>query len=210
MQRMVMREFYAIVAKYDLNEHPFYRAWRAGTLPPSALSAYAADYAPFIAAVEQGWRSLGDDDHANEEREHTRLWEHFRDAAGAPDATDGRGPNVQAMALAATAQQAFSDPATAVGALYAFEAQQPSTARSKLEGLRAHYGMSDDQTAYFRVHAGDYGERDRLAGVAGRLTPDERALAVSACETTCQAMWAALDGVMPVPSAAHATRHSTW
>jgi pyrroloquinoline-quinone synthase len=192
---MDMREFDTIVTKYDLNEHPFYRAWRAGTLPRAALSAYAADYAPFIAAVEQGWRSLGDGDHANEEREHARLWDHFRDAAGTPDAPDGRGPNVEAMALAATAQQAFSVPATAVGALYAFEAQQPSTARSKLDGLRAHYGMSDDQTAYFRVHADDYGERDRLAALADRLSPGERALAIGACEATCQAMWAALDGV---------------
>jgi hypothetical protein len=34
------------------------------------------------------------------------------------------------------------------------------------------------------------------------LTPDERALAISACEAICQAMWAALDGVLPVPTAA--------
>lgn len=185
----------AIVARYDLNQHPFYRAWRAGTLPASALRAYAADYAPFIATIEAGWRSLGDDVHASEEGEHARLWERFRDDLGAPTATD-RAPNTRAAALVDHARRAFAGPTTALGALYAFEAQQPSTARSKLEGLRQHYGFSDTQAAYFRLHADDYGERDWLAQRAGRLPAAELATAREACEQTCRAMWAALDGAM--------------
>jgi pyrroloquinoline quinone (PQQ) biosynthesis protein C len=49
-----MDRFDAIVARRDLSEHPFYLAWRAGTLPRAALAAYAADYAPFIEAIEAG------------------------------------------------------------------------------------------------------------------------------------------------------------
>ena len=51
-------ELDAIVTRYDLNQHSFYRAWRAGTLPREALAAYAADYAPFIASIAF-WASSG-------------------------------------------------------------------------------------------------------------------------------------------------------
>lgn len=199
MALMAVGDLDAIVARYPLNEHPFYRAWRAGTLPRSALSAYAADYAPFIASVEAGWRALGEVSHAAEEREHFGLWQRFRDAlGGCVDAE--RGSNVEAAALADHARRAFADPVAAVGALYAFEAQQPSTARSKLDGLRARYGFGDFEAAYFQVHADDYGERDLLAAHAGRLTPTEFARARQACEETCLAMWAALEGAMGVAS----------
>lgn len=187
-------ELDAIVAKYDLNEHPFYRAWRAGTLPPAALRAYAAEYAPFIGAVEQGWRTLGDETHAAEEREHARLWERFRDAWGPADA---QAPACAATAaLAATAREAFGEGASAVGALYAFEAQQPSTARSKLDGLRQHYAIPEEATAYFREHADDYGEREGLRARWSELRADGVERARAACEAMCQAMWAALDGVL--------------
>ena len=181
-----------LVATYDLNEHPFYRAWRAGTLPRAALSAYAAEYAPFIGAVELGWRTLGDDAHALEEGQHARLWERFRDALD-----PAQVPACAATAsLAQFARDAFAEPASAVGALYAFEAQQPSTARSKLDGLRAHYAMPEEATAYFREHADDYGERESLRVRWGQLNADGVARAKAACEGMCRAMWAALDGVL--------------
>jgi pyrroloquinoline-quinone synthase len=185
-------ELDAIVTRYDLNQHPFYRAWRAGTLPREALAAYAADYAPFIASIEAGWRTLGDIDHATVEGQHSELWGRFRDAVGAstlPGCDEAR-------ALVRVAESCFSNRVETIGALHAFEAQQPSTARSKLDGLREHYALADESTEYFRVHADDYGERDRLQALALDLSHEEHLAAASACERTCQAMWGALDGVM--------------
>jgi pyrroloquinoline-quinone synthase len=185
-------ELDVIVAKYDLNEHPFYRAWRAGKLSRATLGAYAAEYAPFIGTIELGWRTLGDVDHAAEEREHAHLWERFRGALGSSAAARCDA----AAALAETARAAFSAPPSAIGALYAFEAQQPSTARSKLDGLREHYAVSGDAAKYFEDHADDYGERESLRRKLGSLTADGAARAREACETTCRAMWAALDGIL--------------
>jgi pyrroloquinoline-quinone synthase len=187
-----MRRFDAVVARHDLNEHPFYRAWREGTLPRAALAAYAADYAAFVETIEMGWRTLGDEDHATLERHHAGLWAQFRDAVGSSSAPACH----EARTLAEEARHAFSDPVTAVGALYAFEAQQPRTARSKLEGLVRHYALAPEATAYFRAHADDYGEREGLSARAASLTPAEVARAEEACEATCRAMWVALDGVM--------------
>jgi pyrroloquinoline-quinone synthase len=179
-----------LIAKHDLNEHPFYRAWRMGTLPRAALARYAAEYAPFIATIASGWEALGDGDHAMTEREHAGMWARFREALGASEATACG----EARDLAAQAQRDFQERSTSLGALYAFESQQPKTTRSKLDGLQQHYGVSED--AYFRAHADDYGERDRLAKMIEHLDEGERARAIDACERTCQAMWSALSGVM--------------
>jgi pyrroloquinoline-quinone synthase len=181
-----------IVARHDLNEHPFYRAWREGTLPTAKLRAYASDYLPFIESIEDGWRRIGNAAHADEEREHAKLWGRFREALGAD-----RGPACpEAVALAREASRAFADPVDALGVLYAFESQQPSTARSKLDGLQAHYAALHDAAEYFRVHADDYGERDELRGRIDALSVEDRGRAARACERACVAMYAALGGVL--------------
>ena len=52
-------ELDAIVRQFDLNEHPFYQDWRAGTLPLERLAEYSAEWAPFISVVDQGWERIG-------------------------------------------------------------------------------------------------------------------------------------------------------
>ena len=187
----MIKAFDESIAKHDLNQHPFYVAWREGTLPREALARYASEYAPFIAGIASGWETVGEAEHAEAEREHARMWGRFRDAFG--PAMPSSCP--EAQELARQTQQDFQDTATALGALYAFEAQQPKTAATKLEGLERHYGIKED--AYFRTHASDYGERDLLAAKINRLDEAERARAHAACERTCRAMWSALSGVMP-------------
>lgn len=189
---MNVHDFDSIVARHDLNEHPFYRAWRAGTLPVYKLRSYASEYAPFIEAIAEGWQALGEPDHASAEQDHARLWYRFRDALG--PASQPSCP--EAKALVDASRDAFADPVESLGALYAFECQQPSTARSKLDGLRQHYAVREEATAYFRVHADDYGEREHLRQLAAKLTPSEGARARLSCERVCKAMWSALDGIM--------------
>jgi pyrroloquinoline-quinone synthase len=181
-----------IVARHDISEHPFYLAWRAGTLPRTKLAAYASEYAPFIETIELGWRCLGLPEHAAAEKEHARLWSEFRDALG----RSGAAACPEAKALVDEVRRSFANPVEAIGALYAFEAQQPSTARSKLDGLRTHYAFPEDKSTYFRVHADDYGEREQLRVIFARLTHAERDRAAHACERTCRAMWSALSGIM--------------
>jgi pyrroloquinoline quinone (PQQ) biosynthesis protein C len=186
---MIASQLDAVVARYDLNTHPFYQAWRAGTLPRAALATYANEYAPFIRTIERGWSILGDAAHAAEERQHAALWDDFRDVFGAREAA--RCP--EALVLEAEFLRSFADPDAAIGALYAFEAQQPSTARSKLEGLREHYALTGQPTQYFQLHADEYGERDRLRELTGSAAPS---VVLSACERACRAMWSALDGIL--------------
>ncbi len=142
--------------------------------------------------LRAGWAALGDAEHAAIEADHALMWQSFRAELG----DDAHEPCEETRALADHARGAFADPVTALGALYAFEAQQPATARSKLDGLRAHYAMPAEAVRYFEEHANDYGERDLLSRRAVALDAADLARAEEACEAMCRAMWRGLDGVM--------------
>lgn len=183
----------AAIGEHRLLEHPFYQAWREGTLPVESLTTYAGEYGAFIAAVDQGWDTVGEHDHAAEERHHADLWIRFARHFG----TDIDSPRVpEASALLETSRRLFAEPATAWGALYAFESQQPGTSEEKLTGLVDHYGVDGDGPVaeYFRVHAADYHEADAIVG-ALESDPASTDAAVEACGEMSRALWDALSGV---------------
>ncbi|MGH2401359.1 MAG: hypothetical protein ACRDE6_01495 [Candidatus Limnocylindria bacterium] len=186
-------ELDAIVRQFDLNEHPFYQEWRAGTLPIERLAEYADEWAPFIAAVDRGWDRIGYPEYAVEEREHDALWSRFRSALGA--SSEMRRP--QSKTLLAVGEQAFASAPESLGALYSFEVQQPTTASSKLAGLREHYAGTVDADAqrYFEEHAVETDEPAMLAARIDELSDGEFARARTACAVFSAAAWGALDGV---------------
>ena len=186
-------ELDAIVRSFDLNEHPFYAEWRAGTLPIGRLAEYADEWAPFIAAVDRGWDRIGYPEYAAEEREHDELWSRFRTALDA----SGEMRRPQSKTLLAVGENAFASVPETLGALYSFEVQQPATASSKLAGLREHYAGTVDEDAqrYFVEHAVETDEPAMLASLIDRLSDGEFARAKTACALFSAAAWGALDGV---------------
>ena len=188
-----IRELDDIVRRFDLNEHPFYQSWRAGTLPVERLAEYADEWAPFIAVLDAGWDRIGHPDYAAEEREHDLLWQDFRTALGA--SADMRRP--QSKTLLAVGEHAFASVPETLGALYSFEVQQPATASSKLEGLRTHYAGTVDETGqrYFVEHAVETDEPAMLASMIEGLSDGDFARAKTACAVFSAAAWGALDGV---------------
>ncbi len=185
------------IDRWSLLESPFYQAWSAGTLSLDALRAYATEYGAFIALVPKGWESHNDPVVADEERAHVELWRRFAKALGADI---GRPRSTAIQKLVNTADRLFSEKATSLGALYAFEAQQPATTRSKLEGLRAHYALPETAEAYFIIHADDDSEPKLLLERMERLPRQDRERAVEACREMCQTLREALDHL----AAAHA------
>jgi pyrroloquinoline-quinone synthase len=186
-------ELDAIVRQFDLNEHPFYTEWRAGTLPIERLADYADEWAPFIGVVDAGWDRIGYPEYAAEEREHDVLWGRFR---GALSAT-GQMSRPQSKTLLAVGQNAFASVPEALGTLYSFEVQQPATASSKLAGLREHYAGTVDADAqqYFVEHAVETDEPAMLASMIDGLSDGEFARAKTSCALFSAAAWGALDGV---------------
>ena len=186
-------ELDAIVRQFDLNEHPFYTEWRAGTLPVERLAEYADEWAPFIGAVDAGWERIGYPAYAAEEREHDELWTPLPRGAR----RDRRDATAAVTTLLAVGENAFASVPEALGALYSFEVQQPATASSKLAGLREHYAGTVDADAqqYFVEHAVETDEPAMLAGRIEALSDGEFARAKTACAIFSAAAWGALDGV---------------
>jgi pyrroloquinoline-quinone synthase len=183
----------AIVRQFDLNEHPFYTEWRAGTLPVERLATYADEWAPFIAVVDSGWDRIGYPEYAAEEREHDELWQAFRAELGAR----GEMTLPHSKTLLAVGEGAFAAVPESLGALYSFEVQQPRTATSKLDGLREHYAgtVGEAGQRYWVEHAVETDEPAMLAARIDALSDDDFARARTACALFSAAAWGALDGV---------------
>lgn len=174
-----------------LLSHPFYREWSEGTLSVEKLSLYAAEYGRFVQQVPLGWATLGEDDLTVEEADHAVMWTKFAEAL--PPVSPRNLP--QTLAMESVAKNLFSSAPEAIGALYAFESQQPDTTASKLDGLRKRYSLAPAAEEYFEVHAGNPYDADVLAAKLDGLTDEEFGRAVGACRLMAAALYAALDGV---------------
>lgn len=180
------------IAPWALLKHPFYRAWEAGELPHEALQTYAREYGAFIAALPTGWQALQDARTADEEREHIALWRNFAEGL---ETELGKAELPAVAALVAAAAELFSRPESAAGALYAFESQQPETAKSKLAGLRAHYDLPKRVEPYFEEHAHNEHEAEKLLGSIAAFEAEEQVEALAACERMSEALWNALSDI---------------
>ncbi|NQU31083.1 MAG: iron-containing redox enzyme family protein [Anaerolineae bacterium] len=181
-----------ILKKWDLLEHPFYQAWSEGTLPVESLKVYASEYGAFINILEEGWKTLDDAETAEEEKEHAELWEDFAAALE----TNISPPQIrQTQELIHTSELLFGTSACTLGAMYAFEAQQPATAKSKLDGLKTHYDLPVEVEPYFEIHSSNWHESEKILAAMDELSPEELALAEDACGQMAEALWDTLTGI---------------
>jgi pyrroloquinoline-quinone synthase len=206
-------------AKYDLLQHAFYKAWTEGTLTSEDLREYAAEYWHHVAAFPTYLSALhaglpdGElrrrvlENLADEEgvesvaaRAHSDLWMDFARGMGA-DETEVRERelNAETSALIATFRALMKEaPASAMAALYAYEARVPAIAKEKAVGLACHYGADAATCRYFTlhekadVHHARVWQREMDALLAGGA--DEEA-ALDAAERAAKALWETLDGI---------------
>ena len=181
----------------DLLRHPFYQAWSAGTLPIEALQLYADEYGKFISLLPTGWTTLSDEETSQEEYEHAELWELFSNALG--DNPNKAGFE-NSLSLVGTTNKLFSSPARELGALYAFEVQQPATASSKLAGLKEHYQLPKEVEPYFEIHSSNWHESENLLELIAALPSNEQDQVVLACQEMATALWGALSDIQELAS----------
>ncbi len=180
------------VDQYRILAHPFYETWSAGELPVEKLKRYAEEYGAFISLMPLGWKTLNDHHTVEEEEEHIVLWEKF---ANSLDTKIGDSKIEEIQNLIRTTNKLFSTPVLAIGALYAFEVQQPETATSKLDGLRKFYDLSSDADEYFIEHTHNHHEAEKLIKLLGKLSAEDQEKAVLACEEMSKALWDGLTGI---------------
>lgn len=188
----IKQELDSKISKFNLLEHPFYQEWSIGELPVDALKCYAREYGAFISTIPKGWETLNDAETAEEETEHIELWQDF---AHGLDTEISNAQIPQVKALLNTAENLFTNSNTALGALYAFEAQQPETAKSKLTGLKEFYQLPEKVEPYFVTHSHNEHEAEKLLEQISTLSEDSQKSVLQACEQMSRALWDALTGI---------------
>ena len=189
----MQRLFSPVFEQYNLLQHPFYLAWNEGRLTKEQMAVYATGYGSFIQLISKGWQVAGEQVIAKEEEEHYELWKNF---AGSLEAKNLEATISQVDELVGSVKNCFGSYAGALGALYAFEAQQPAAATSKLEGLKKHYSNWHADETYFTIHRSDFEEPALLEQKINSLSKEEKLVAALACEQTCSLLWNALTGIM--------------
>jgi pyrroloquinoline-quinone synthase len=191
-------------AENDVLKHSFYVRWSAGELTGEELARYAGEYRHAVVALADaasGAAAAASDpalraelsQHAAEEAEHVALWDKFASAVGGSRVT---APLPETASCAATWAGGSDRPLLdSLVAIYAIEAGQPAISQTKLQGLRAHYGV--DETEYFDVHV----KRDVEHAAAGRALIEQRLEGADQDQLLAQAgavlraNWRLLDGV---------------
>jgi pyrroloquinoline-quinone synthase len=196
----------------NILEHPFYQRWSAGELSAEELCCYAGEYRRAVIALAEASASAAAKApadhaealraHAAEEASHVALWEEFARATGAGEQTGA--PALAETEACAQAWTEGEDLLEHLAVLYAIEASQPEVAKTKLEGLTAHYGFAPEGPAveYFATHQLRDVEHAREAGelieelMPTVADPEGKAeVMVKLAEQALDANWRLLDGV---------------
>jgi pyrroloquinoline-quinone synthase len=203
---------------YDLLKHPYYQAWSNGELTRDDLREYASEYWHHVSAfpaylstlhsnLPDGQlrrtvlENLADEEGLSDGRPHSDMWMDFARGMGAND-SDVRArelaPETQALLDNFRATMHHS-PAAALAALYAYESRVPAIAKTKAEGLAAHYEADATTRRYFTVHttADVHHAQVWHDALAAELAahPEEADAALASGEAAARALWSALDGV---------------
>lgn len=195
------------IREFHLLSHPFYQAWTEGKLSQQQLQEYAVQYKPFVEAFPRFVSAL----HSNCEDEtaraeilenlmdeegktghsapHPQLWRDFMAGLGAQD-----GANYGDAAL--KTKETFLKFCRAsyeegLCALYAYEYQTPAISKTKIEGLKKFYGLTDPRCfEFFRVHEmADVYHSQTCEKLIDAIPANKQATALQAARTAAQSLW---------------------
>jgi pyrroloquinoline-quinone synthase len=205
--------------RYDLLQHPYYKAWSAGELTRDDLREYAAEYWHHVSAFPAYLSALhsrlpdgqlrrmvlanlvDEEGLSHGDVPHSDLWMDFAKGMGAQESdvrTRELGAETQAL-LEHFRAAVQGSPACALTALYAYESRVPAIAQTKAEGLERHYAADAATNRYFALHttADVYHAQVWRDALAAELAaqPENADAALAAGEDAARALWATLDGV---------------
>ena len=161
----------AIIKKRHLLDHPFYQRWSQGKISRETLQEYSKQYYHYEAALpafltaslehldEGPARDAVAEvlyDESSNPKPHAEMWLDFAAGLGvSEEEVKNSAPSRQTVNLVQTYTSLCRRGADeAIGALFAYEVQQPEVAQTKADGLTQFYDVSDkDSLAFFRLHS---------------------------------------------------------
>lgn len=197
--------------------HTFYQMWDKGTLPIEVLRKYAEQYyhierafPTFLSLMlqtcdDEKVRAVIFDnlrDEAAGPKNHRELWLRFGEGVGATRESmkDSTPLPETAQAIETFKRLCSEHYTTGAAALASYESQIPAISEKKLEGLTAHYNITDKRTREFFVVHGVMDIKhsnvwwDMLE--TANLNEAEKAQMESAAAEGAKALWKFLDGIM--------------
>ena len=204
----------AAIAEKSLLKHPFYQDWQMGKLSREELQLYASQYYRHVEAFPKHLRVLAARtegpirdiilenlaEEENPSRPHPKLWRDFASSVGVNEEDITACPALPGtQTVVETFREIVGDRsvAEAVAALYAYEAQVPEIATTKIDGLQKFYGVNSAKgLAYFALHE----EADKAHRAAWRGWLEEHAHGdeeeiLATTNEALDALWGALDAV---------------
>lgn len=139
--------------KYKMLDHPFYQAWLDGKVKVETLAKYGKSYTDLIRLIPIYWQKVIDHFNAKEktyekiveeEYWHITLWQKWTKKL--PEVNEY--PKLNKL----IEQLNNLNPSELLGAIFAFETQQPQIAKVKKECLIKYYGFDEKDLQYFDEH----------------------------------------------------------
>lgn len=205
------------IAKLPLLKHSFYVRWQDGKVSRSELQGYAKEYYPFekeFPCFVSAIHSRSDNTELrnsllqnliheeNGPANHRELWLQFAEGLGVSREeaeTHFRSDETEFLLRAFRKASTSGNPIDGLAALYAYEAQQPEVAATKIDGLIRYYDVtSDSALKFFRAHQVYDVEHSAVEGnLLESLCRDEasKQRALQGVAETCRALYEFLDGV---------------
>lgn len=139
--------------KFRLLDHPFYQSWTKGEVTEEQLSKYHKSYSEFIELMPQYWHKINKAFNQNsaeafavveDENSHIPLWADWSHKLPVTNDYPRMSELIDTMNK--------MTPSQLLGAIQAFETQQPEVAATKKAGLLEFYGFQENETKYFDEH----------------------------------------------------------
>ncbi|CAF3786786.1 unnamed protein product [Rotaria magnacalcarata] len=204
-----------LLEKLHLLNHPFYKAWNEGKLTHESLQLYAQEYYHHVAAFPRyisqihalcpdiSARQILLENLIDEEQgadNHPELWIRFAEGFGVKREEIKQPPELQKTTELVDGyfDLVKADYATGLGALYAYERQTPEVSKSKIDGLKKHYAVSDEKTLqFFSVHEKtDEWHTEELAGLIEKLSETDQEKVLQGATKGAKLLWSFLDGMI--------------
>lgn len=199
-----------LIQQKHMLSHPFYQAWMAGTLEQSTLQMYAKEYyqhvkafPTYISALHSRCEDLKIrrqlltnlmDEEAGAPN-HLDLWKSFALALGVDHVDlDTHKPQKMTQELIDTFRKHCHSGPIVLGlaALYSYESQIPTICRTKIDGLKRWYGLTDPESyRYFSLHETvdiehSCEEKELLLTLVDK---DKEDAVLASSDTTLNALW---------------------
>lgn len=139
--------------EYRLLNHPFYKDWTKGEVSLPQLANYHKSYSEFIELMPLYWQKINDGFQLNspeakeiveDEQSHIDHWAKWAHRLPQIDSHNRMSELIDTLNE--------MTPSELLGAIQAFETQQPEVAETKKAGLLEHYGYKETDTTYFDEH----------------------------------------------------------